>query len=582
MKKRICVLLGIAMLTLSACGQSVSVNVTQPSSDETDSVTDEAESVTDEVPEEETVQSSADDQKAEDITALPKYKVVKNYYIQRYSGSNATDGDGDSLEGKEVYDGVIETLMVADESKDLFPDLYDSFNAAAKDEIKAAADDCTARMKEADDDADTSFADKRPFIGPWSDYSKVNITRADSKVISYTIDITNFYGGAHGMYGRLGATYDVATGKKLTLSDIADVSQDKLVPVLKEKILATGNPEDFNDLDEALKKYSLTATNTFADDEEATEAGFDWFLGFDGVHFYFGPYEIAAYAVGETEVVLGYDEFPGTVDDKYIPDTDSGYIVSGDIPMESSAYDFDTNTSLHFIYQTEDEQYDASGDVDCTALTLKQGDKSATADDEYFYYNRNYDSLEQYRVVTKDGREYVYVLARSMNDYVEVIVFDITGGDIRLAGTTSSHLYSVDGDTDYAGEYVLTDPDDMYFADVGDMLGTYIFYGRYVVGSDGLPEFVDKDYKISWISDEIKSLKDIEATVLDGDGNEKEITTVPSGTHFTPVRTDNKSYMDCVLDDGSTVRLNYTNGDYPAQIDGVNVDDLFDGLVYAG
>ena len=54
MKKRICVLLGIAMLTLSACGQSVSVNVTQPSSDEADSVTDEAVSVTDEVPEEET------------------------------------------------------------------------------------------------------------------------------------------------------------------------------------------------------------------------------------------------------------------------------------------------------------------------------------------------------------------------------------------------------------------------------------------------------------------------------------------------------------------------------------------------
>ena len=36
------------------------------------------------------------------------------------------------------------------------------------------------------------------------------------------------------------------------------------------------------------------------------------------------------------------------------------------------------------------------------------------------------------------------------------------------------------------------------------------------------------------------------------------------------------------LDDGRFIRINYTSMTYPVQIDGVDIDDLFDGLMYAG
>ena len=59
--------------------------------------------------------------------------------------------------------------------------------------------------------------------------------------------------------------------------------------------------------------------------------------------------------------------------------------------------------------------------------------------------------------------------------------------------------------------------------------------------------------------------------------NEQGEETVEAGEHFLPIRTDNSSFVDCRL-----VRLKITKTDYPVQIDGVNVDDLFEGLVYAG
>ncbi len=59
------------------------------------------------------------------------------------------------------------------------------------------------------------------------------------------------------MYGRNGYTYDVNSGKKLSISDVVKLTEDDLVPVLKEKLLAQNDEDDYDDLDENLKKYKL-------------------------------------------------------------------------------------------------------------------------------------------------------------------------------------------------------------------------------------------------------------------------------------------------------------------------------------
>ncbi len=97
-----------------------------------------------------------------------------------------------------------------------------------------------------------------------------------------------------------------------------------------------------------------------------------------------------------------------------------------------------------------------------------------------------------------------------------------------------------------------------------------------------MPESVDSVYKISWGSEEAKSLKNVKVTMLDDKYNEQGEETIEAGEHFLPIRTDNSSFVDCRLDDGRLVRLKITKTDYPVQIDGEDVDDLFEGLVYAG
>lgn len=578
MKKRICLLFLAAAFVLSACGgANVNVNVNIPSGSdekvEKEEVPEKKEAAEDSVP-------NGDTQ--EEAKKLPVYKLVSKYFSEHYDGKEKEDGEGNPLEGKQVFDGLAQALMVAEESKDTYPELYKSLNDESIRSLEASQANADGLISQAMDDAENSKKENRPFFGPYSDYSRVSISRADSKLLSFFEDYSNFMGGAHGMYGRSGYTYDINTGKKLSITDVVKLTEDDLVPVLKEKLLAQNDEDEYDDLDEKLKNYKLDSETVFDEETQELTCGYNWYLDYDGMHFYFGPYEIASYAVGAVDVVIAYDELPGTMNDKYLPDKKSGYIVNSDITMVGKEWDDESNTELHFVYDAEESEDSYDYGYDCTALTLKKGDKSATAEDEFFTYNYDKNYLKQYKVVTADGREYIYVCALTFNDYTDVMVFDINDDDIKLAGVFTCHLVYDTTDSKHSGEFIPTDPENMYFAQVGDLFGTYTCYGRYIVGKDGMPESVDSVYKISWGSEEAKSLKSVKVTMLDEEYNEQGEETVDAGEHFLPIRTDNSSFVDCRLDDGRLVRLKFTQTDYPSQIDGVNVEDLFEGLVYAG
>lgn len=577
MKKRICLLIFAMAFLLSACGGSVNVNINAP-----DDSAKEADK--DEVPEEvaEKTETAPESEPQTEQGEKPVYKVVSKYFSAMYEGNEKEDGEGNPLEGREVFDGLAQAIMVAEESKDAYPELYKTLNEDSITSLNAASSDADGVIAQAQEDASNSKKDNRPFIGPYSDYLRVSVRRADSKVLSYCTDYSGFTGGAHGMYGRSGYTYDVRTGKKLSITDVVKLTEDDLIPVLKEKLLALNDEDVYDDLDENLKNYKLDSETEYDDEAGGFTFGYKWYLDNDGMHFYFGPYEIAPYAAGDFDVVIAYDELPGDVNEEYLPDENAGYIVNCDIPMTGSTWDDKSDTSLHFVYETDESEEDYDNGYECTALTLKKGDKSATAEEEYFTYNYDKNFLKQYKVVTKDGKEYIYVCALSYNDYTDVMVFDINDNDIKLAGVFTCHLVYDTSDPDYYGEFIPTDPENMYFGQVGNLFGTYTCYGRHVVGDDGMPEPADSVYKISWGSEEAKSLKSINVTMLDDKYNEQGEETIDAGEHFLPIRTDNSSFVDCRLDDGRLVRLKITKTDYPVQIDGEDVDDLFEGLVYAG
>ena len=76
--------------------------------------------------------------------------------------------------------------------------------------------------------------------------------------------------------------------------------------------------------------------------------------------------------------------------------------------------------------------------------------------------------------------------------------------------------------------------------------------------------------------------KTVPATKVEGGQDTGEDYDIPSGTTITIVSTDGETYIDVKLPDGSIARLHFTSFDYPGEVEGTSVEDLFSGLVYAG
>jgi hypothetical protein len=492
-----------------------------------------------------------------------------------YEGDYEYDSDGESLANRIIFKGQSQVLLVTDDCRDEYPKLYDTLATAGNVFTTSAETQTDTLADYAINDLEASVEGGYSFYGPYNSFDSVFVSRADSNYLSFCVSYSSFTGGAHGMYGLYGLTYDVNTGEEVKLSDVMDIDEDRLHEILIEKLRAQEDEEAFFDLDNTIKcyKYDPQVSDTYEENEYA----FDWYLGHDGVHFYFGPYELAYYAYGACDVVIGYDEYEGAVNSKYHADPSRGYIVMSDIPYVYEGWE-GNDEELHFVYKTDSDEY--SFPMWCTELTLKQGDESASVEEVFEF---DYDlSPKQYKIVTSDGREYIYVKFMEMDDYYTLAVFDITDGKISYCGRQTFHYAYLDYDSGASGEIELIDPDDMKLGYLSDSLGSFTYYGSYRVGSDGLPEYIGDSYTISWCSDNIQTTTKMNVTTVDENGNETDPMQIPAGTHLTPVRTDTETYIDCRLDDGTLIRLKYDTMEYPAQIDGVDVNELFENLQYAG
>ena len=517
--------------------------------------------------------------KSQRTLSSPIYKVITKYYSKYYDGSLKEDAEGNSLENKELYSGKAQALMLSDSSKESFPELYEALKESADNVLNSAQSAADTAAATAKDDLESSVSGGYSFFGPYSDTNKISISRADDKVISFCSNYTAFSGGAHGIYGLEGTTYNVDTGEFIFLDDVITLTEDELNQILIKKILETStDPDQFWDLEETLSHYKYNPSETDPNNSDNYEYAYIWYLDYTGIHFYFGPYAIAAYAYGPTDVVIGYDELDGVINENYLPGDFKGFVSEAPLPVYSKEWDDDTS-DLHLVIEKEDPN---SEDSVCKSISLMEKTKSATADIYFDYSSDVLSTVTPYQVVTSDNKEFIYVTVLGMSDYTELLVFSVSDDDIKLVGRENFHMVYLDQDSGYAGEMVLTDPNDLHFGKVGDKLGTYTCFAKYKVGPDGMPVMVDKDFTISWTSDDIKSKKEIKATIVDEDGKELSEETLPAGTHVKPVRTDNSKYVDCNLDDGRIVRFKISNGTVPAEIDGVSVDDLFDGLQYAG
>lgn len=428
----------------------------------------------------------------------------------------------------------------------------------------------------------------------YEDENSVNILRADSKVFSFTSVNYNYTGGAHPNTYEIGHNIEVATGKEIALSDLI-LNKDKFKDALKQELLSKvdGDSSVFFDLDSSLKEFDF--------DNQS------WVLIPNGIRVIFNHYDIAPYAAGEFEVDLDYNTYKAIIDDKYDSTIDN-YIMAWD---GYSKVDIDgDNIDEEFKVESD---YDINGT--CNSKVYLNG--NLVADGEYFYDSDYY--------ITRVGDNYfLYSFYQYENDYNGLEGYNLKTGEHVLGESDSEVFYSKPiewiGFTESNNEtgvseykesyYAIVNPDELILGSFDDILSTYTSTWRCKIKEDGTLERID-EYAKANCSAVIYNIDTLEAEVVDNELKEVGKVNLPENTLFRIRYVNDESiilqevsedeteeqdawnYGDEVfrnlkdinnIGDGKLYKLNYhrEEGNWLGIINGVSVDNLFKGMVYAG
>ncbi|MFR0733733.1 MAG: RsiV family protein [Oscillospiraceae bacterium] len=142
--------------------------------------------------------------------------------------------------------------------------------------------------------------------------------RVDATTVSFSGAVWSFSGGVHPNCTRISCSFDAASGDVLTLSDI--LSNTDVVEALYLKVM--------DGLDQRSRELDPNQSVWNDGYEEIVREHFNlehvssasWYFSDTGMHFYFSPYEIAPYVVGEVDIEIPYAELRGILKEEYFPE----------------------------------------------------------------------------------------------------------------------------------------------------------------------------------------------------------------------------------------------------------------------
>lgn len=445
-------------------------------------------------------------------------------------------------------------LKLGEESALLYPELaavLDKNNAFSREHGESFVDESLEWAQE-------MAADREYFYSfTWTD--EYTVQRADEHILSVRGDWSSYTGGAHPNYGVYGMNLDPESGEDVLLTDIL-TETDGLTDILIKKIREKYPDEPFDSLPEMLADYELE--------------NYSWTLSYQGLTFYFSPYEIASYAAGLLTVTIWFDEAPELFREEYMETPEQGYAVA--LPL-AHPVEFD----LDEVDGKRDEISVSYMSVDGTGLlqpAIGKNDALMEDADGYAYEMRPY-------LVHIDGKNYIYLEGVVENAYKTLSVYDLNGDEICLAGRVygSGFKRGLYEDGEYGGYYidVFNDPENFVLSTVMHVLGTV--NGTKACGvnpEDGMPAAKTEYYDLSASMRRLISKLPLEVGILP-DGTREEL---PAGTMLRMLRTDGETYMDLELEDGRECRLVLErNPDtWEWLINGISEWDCFEDLLYAG
>ena len=476
-------------------------------------------------------------------------------------------GMGSTLErDKNTYDTIISEshpvvlLYYGDENK------YPKLNSALEDYNKSEKEYQLTFIDENKDYAKERYLEDSEYFSEFESTVTPYVRRADTVVTSILYYGYEYTGGAHGNYYYYGKNYDTQTGKELTLSDVVS-NKEKLAEAVSEQLKEHWSDADLNE--------SLDIAELLGD-----ETTVSWTLDYNGITIYFTPYSIASYASGAQIVTVSNEEYPDVLKAEYkkLPSS-YGIELAKDAPFY---YDINGDSKVDEIifsaYESDDEGNPGE------ASFYINGD-SSYSEEAYFY------TADAAFIHTKDGKNYIYLELLQENDYRMIYCYDLSDG-ISKIDTIDGGLRRIyhESDDDVIDHVVtqdaLTNPDSFYLYSMTQRLSTATGCKEYYVGNNGVPV---SDDKIFTFDEEhiltFTMLQDFEAYSFDEKAD--KVTgkkTLKSGEEVFYVGTDNEKYAYLKSSNGTLVRVEVVldKESWRYTINGIDTEEIFDGLFYAG
>ena len=409
-------------------------------------------------------------------------------------------------------------------------------------------------------------SDYETYSGDW-DYNRyalnidLMVQRLDEHVYSVLMQEYSYTNGAHGSTIFTGYNYNTADGTKLALQDVfPDTS------VLAEKI-ANRMRELYPELTDDLFSVSVEQLIQGMIDETGYSGSLAFTLAPDCVNFWFGPGSVAAYAAGGQAVSFTYEELSGIIKEAFVPAGSGDFIrqipnfLAVNVPSGSGF----AKLSLEGIENQQDGY--STGEM---SMHLTYGTTSMEERRYAYAYSGYY--------AQKDGVRYLIVNYLQDNDWQSTDIYRL--GDDGIAKTTDS--------ADGIYDFIPLDPSRFALKSRIYICGTTLRANLYSIREDGsINPFYPWYADINTLAETgVTAKTDIQAQIVTDQAAPEKASlaeaVIPAGTVMNYYRTDNDRCMDFITQDGTIYRITMDHGDGLDMINGQQVTDLLDGVVYAG
>lgn len=434
-------------------------------------------------------------------------------------------------------------VTMDEETAKQYPELAEAFKELNEQQKTEFSENYQTNLA----DAKERFQENPDYTGTYTDGETYYVVRADQNIVSLLGIRTGYLGGAHGYEVYYGMNYDPAGGTRLKLSDLV-TDEGAFKEKVKEEVYA---------------KYPYV-------DEDLTEEYFEdvsvddmtWTAGYEGITCYFDAYTLGPYAMGSQKILIPYEG-----NEAMIADT------AADVP-ENYGIGFPAGEQVS-VGGREIEVYgnlSEYGSYDSISIILDGVD---TDFDDIYTYSIAPSFLRM------NGEDYLYLEFSSDNDYRLFNIYRLGEKPEFICESDLASAYMYVDEDSYTAGAAMSDPENLLLSTRIDLLGTMSGYRSYHVGADGTPQANEPYFHISSERD-LTTKEELVCEEVDEDGNQTGSIMVPAGTKMQLLRTDNDSVFDLKLEDGRIARVEVSAESYPHTINGENIEDIFDGIMFAG